>query len=939
MARKFNIGRQSDITLNKELYDLLMALRYLNNGANEPIQDKQSPIPVGAIWNDRSQGQNIIKVNKSDGNWDPAFEGYYHPANLRVKPLNPTNGQLFIDESKDNTLCMYDENTNAWIAVKAATTTSSNILVDMHNNFMHMTPLKDMDSINNQKTYLIPYENAGKLFDNGTFIHPSDSKYTPASEVSVTYKTTSTDDYESWVHVNPNKLFKVEKRLIKVNKSGANAYKVYGTFDNNTEFYFLDTNGLGKIMIPMRAGSTNFDYTSFDKGIEIVSSRAKAADYIYSMSYVFYDTARAGKLIRKDFTTGSQTQVYVGQLAKRPMIFLDGLYLEQSKYDYNSTTGNIDINDTIINPMDMMAVVFEDIESSGEKAINNITGPGTDTKVGTFTNAQNFVKPLAFVSGVMGTNIVSPDEITFDGNTLIIKNFGPDVVDPVKVMVVEANNMYLSHGTINGTNTIKHEDITSNPNDEYLVFIDGLLISSRDLDVSEGEVRIANAIKGQQYVLLKIQDEATTALSFDSRIMNFTLAIKNEDGTLYNECDNACIYVDGKLVPMEDALYKSELPVKGATGQIVKVKANNSDSIYNYFMWDGDNARWNKITDANLIAKIDTLTKASYSSGSIMLDSTGLENKKGTYYAYSFANGIEEPLLKGQRNIFSGTNEYSVNVEHGFTSGQGAFSAYLDGILCPDIVEEGSNTGRFIVPDLIADEGTDPYEATLTYYVERPEKNELVSCERELLTAANRNVEYDNAYDTSISLLPGIVSIYVNGVRLEKSEYSIINANTFILHRNIVGSQKNYDPNDKSTWNKYLVYTKEEQVEIDCHRSDEILVEVRQDFNLKTQTIPVRYAGQRAFYMEDDGLPKSLILTQDIVKIYIDGVLYDGEYIINRDNGSIILLDTQLESIMNTDPIARHFDLYPEDHDEYIREHGTAYIAKPQINRITFEWR
>lgn len=486
---------------------------------------------------------------------------------------------------------MYDENTNAWIAVKAATTTSSNILVDMHNNFMHMTPLKDMDSVENQKTYLVPYEYSGKLFDNGVYIHPSNSKYKLASEVSVTYATTSTNNFESWVHVNPNKLFKVEKRLIKVNKSGANAYKIYGTFDNNTEFYFLDSNGLGKIMIPMRVGSTNFDYTSFDKGIEIVSSRAKAANYIYAMSYVFYDTARAGKLIRKDFTTGTQAQVYVGQLSKRPIIFLDGLYLEQSKYDYNSLTGSIDINDTIINPMDMMAVVFEDIESSGEKAINNITGPGTDTKVGTFTNAKNFVKPLAFVSGVMGTNIVSPDEITFDGDTLIIKNFGPDVVDPVKVMVVEANNMYLSHGTINGTNTIKHEDITSNPNDEYLVFIDGLLISSRDLDVSEGEVRIANAIKGQQYVLLKIQDEATTALSFDSRIMNFTLAIKNEDGTLYNECDNACVYVDGKLVPMEDALYKSELPVKGATGQIVKVKANNSDSIYNYFMWDGDNAR------------------------------------------------------------------------------------------------------------------------------------------------------------------------------------------------------------------------------------------------------------------------------------------------------------------------------------------------------------
>ena len=91
--------------------------------------------------------------------------------------------------------------------------------------------------------------------------------------------------------------------------------------------------------------------------------------------------------------------------------------------------------------------------------------------------------------------------------------------------------------------------------------------------------------------------------------------------------------------------------------------------------------------------------------------------------------------------------------------------------------------------------------------------------------------------------------------------------------------------------------------------------------------------------MEDDGIPKSLILTQDLIKIYIDGVLYDGEYIINRDSGAIILLDPNLEHIMNVDPIAKHFDMYPEEHDEYIKEHGSAYIAKPRTNRITFEWR
>ena len=164
-----------------------------------------------------------------------------------------------------------------------------------------MTPLKDMDTIQNQKTFLIPYEKAGKLFDNGAFIHPSSDKYEPGSEVSVVYKTTSAEKTESWVHVNPNKLFKIEKRIVKVNKTGNNAYKIYGAFDNNTEFYALDSKGLGTLLLPSRAEMSNIDYIGFNQGIELVSAKAKAADFIYIMSYVFYDTARPGKLIKKDF--------------------------------------------------------------------------------------------------------------------------------------------------------------------------------------------------------------------------------------------------------------------------------------------------------------------------------------------------------------------------------------------------------------------------------------------------------------------------------------------------------------------------------------------------------------------------------------------------------------------------------------------------------------
>lgn len=126
---------------------------------------------------------------------------------------------------------------------------------------------------------------------------------------------------------------------------------------------------------------------------------------------------------------------------------------------------------------------------------------------------------------------------------------------------------------------------------------------------------------------------------------------------------------------------------------------------------------------------------------------------------------------------------------------------------------------------------------------------------------------------------------------------------------------------------------------IECNRDDYILVEVRQDYNLKSQTIKSRYSGQRTFYTEDDGIPKSLLMSQDLIKIFIDGVIYTGEYTINRESGSITLLDPELDSIINIDPISRYFELNPLEYEEYLIEHGKPYISNPIINEITFEWR
>lgn len=938
MARKFTMGRQNELSLSKELHDLLMSLKYINNGPSMPQQDYQTPIPLGAIWNDNNRGQNVLKINTANNGWEEVFKGFYHPADLFTKPLSPVHGQLWIDGNKDNTLHFYDQNTNAWIAVRAAQSTSNQILVDTHNNFMHMYPLKDMDSESevNTKSFLVPHEGYGKLTNDGVFIHPSSNEYEKLSDISVKFHSQS--EKGSWVHVNPHKLFTMEKKLVKNIKTGADAYKIYGLYDNNTEFFYLDSNNKWNHMIPydISTGVINGDFKAFDQGIEIISSRAKASDFIMMYAYSFYDTAKPGKVIRRDFDMGSNSELQIGLSTSTPLMFFDGLYLEQDCYDYSKSTGIVTLNDEITNQMDVMSIVFEKNESI-DFSINQTIDGTNDVLIGTLTNTYEM--PMVFVSGVMGAELFGPDQIVYDKTkkTITIKNWGPHPTgETYYAMVVEGVSSYVCHGHLDDNKIIYNENITNFGNEEYILWMDGLLISSKDLNVSEGEVKVANAIAGMEYLLLRINDQETTALMFDGKAMNFTVAIKNDDGTLYNECNNACVFVDGHAIMMEDTVYRENMPIKGANKQIIKVKNTNdaSDNVYLYYIYDMNTAKWEELNSTD-ITKINSLIKADYSTGTIMIDAP--EASKGTYYAYTYANGVEEPLLVGHRELLPEKTEYSVNVKHQFNIKQGALSVYTNKLLDYNVEEEQSNIGKFIIPLYNTPNFYD--SASLMYIVERPEKTETVSCLREVLTAENRNTQYSQGYTTSISLLPGYVNVYVNGVRLERADFTIIDEHNLILHVSTVGGQKNYSPENPLSWNKYLHYNKNGEYEINCLRDDHIMIEVRQDYNLKSQTITVKYPGQRTFYVEDDGLPKSLMLTQDYIKIFINGIIYTGEYSINKDNGSITLLDPQLDEILNIDPIYRYFELHPDKYDEYLQEHSKPYVSKPQANRITFEWR
>lgn len=965
MPRKFTIGRQNEQSFNKEMHDLFMVMKHINDGHKTPVEDEQAEIPYGAVWNDVSFGKNILKAYSQNRGWEPFFKGYYHPANLRQNPSMPVDGQIRLNS--EDVIEYYDENTGSWIAAKALDANEHSYGVSGFDNFVNIFPLVPSIQAEGKNTYLIPNELAGRMFDGNKYIHPNDPAYAKDSDVTISFNDKDLIEKESWIHINPKRLNITSKKLFKVNKD-ISTQKAYQIDINpyNTEFYGVDKTTKKGYLLRYKSDDINScDYTYTDIGIQL-TSKAYKYDYIYAISYAFASSAYPGSLIRKSLTVGKQDEVFVGAYNKHPFIFLDGLYLEQNFYNYDHQEGTVEItNDDITQKMDLVSVIFKDYSREGdayrEYTINQTNLHGTDAVVGPLTaNTQAFKKPMAFVSGIMGgtVNIMTPDEVIINGTEATIKNIGPIAVgDEFKVMIVETEGMYLDTGAIDETLAITSPQITGEH--QYILFVDGLMMSPREFKVSEGQIKITGAHQGQQWVLLKVDSSDETALIFDSPVSSFSVRIiDNNQNVTYNNCDSAVVYVgDGVLID-QAALEVTQEPTKGMAGQLIKCKKllDDGTAIESFKIWDYQTYSWLQIEDDAIVKEIASLVTYYATKGSISIIDNSFEGQNMTYYSYTYNNSIDEPLLHDTRILTLDNRILNVNFDHVFRPGQGSLSTFINKI---QIISEEDpiGNGRFTIPELegirmIDDKGkdwsTEPEFAHLShaydngellYIVERAEENERVACRREVLTAKDRDANLINGYNTTLRLVPGVVSVYVNGVKLERQDFTIYGENTIVLHTDIVGGQEHYNPSDQTTWNKYSVTNEFGEIQyVDCVQPDEIIVEVREDFRLKSLTLPVRYAGQYIFSVSDDGLSESILNTKDYVKIYINGAIYTGEYTISKDAGVISLDDPQVHDMLGVDAIDVYFSKNPKAYQEYQEEYGKYYPAKTQ-DRVTFEWR
>ena len=1077
---------------------------------SEPRPERQTDIPERALRILSDKDIDFLETyypNLGKGEWKPLFEGYYHPAtattNIGERP--PAPYQLGID-MEDGCIKYWDVTLNQWITAKAV---PDYYAVDTYNglNFQFISELSKATKPDGTPLdyYPVPYVKYGRLFskqeDKGSGIVKEDGtieyierygRYLNAESNSgygyaaVNECAIITDEENlSWVHVNASKVTSIEKRILKIQKDKNKPNYGYIRISSaQTEFYgFIAGNRQGTLLLRDK------DFIDVIGGIELMMPTDY--DYIYCMTYTFDDfPSNEGYVLMNSDTVGENNQVYVGQSECPIALFMDGLALEQTDeigneiYLHDEKEGVITFTDDedadIIRNMQMTTVAFPKRTPEFTLSWNaaNVEIDEAKEQVSVVINGNNindYEHPMVFCSGLGLQETEIFEDVIIDGNKITIKGLIMPNDEPIKGFVADIKDSYMSKGQLD-LGRIYDSNIKEGT--EYIVFINGLLMTptNGDMIVSNGMIEIINAATPDfgvmDYVLLEIEDDNDNKLGivFDDTVSYYSVRIDDYGRkAVYNDCNSATVYVGNGIIIDQAAVERPVNSIEGyyKSGQIIKSMDDYGNGKYYIFDFADEEAKeltreyqtvfgydekGNEIikNGEQIADEIEHLIGYYSTTGSIHLlgDDDAWTNELISYYAYSFANMIDEPMEDGRKKnlvIPPTANKGELITYNGQSSRMNvwnencaALSTYINGLIIEneEIDVDGDGVIRdynitypkFYVPTDHDYYGTDadiikilndlyktfkgsteaqlrrvdinnetfgPLNEPISKYfasnqlfidayrlgeyinvnmmnestsivVERIERDEFLSAYRDFIYletnkqdtdhvqiygAANDTVEVDWA------LAPATVHVYLNGVLLENQDYCKFSNNKVMFNVDVCGIQqlpKNKvvclpdflsDKDRKEIESLYELKPKQiiriiedKPYYIPTSSRDTILIEKRNDTSIKSVTFDVLVTSYSTYEFNQDfyDVPESLVNTGDLIKIYINGVRYEGEYKIVRYGGvkGIKLMET---GALNMDPLYQHFLRFPAELEKYKAMYQKDY--ERQIDRITFEWR
>lgn len=483
-----------------------------------------------------------------------------------------------------------------------------------------------------------------------------------------------------------------------------------------------------------------------------------------------------------------------------------------------------------------------------------------------------------------------------------------------------------------------------------VLFVDGLLVKNDDIVINEKThtLYVKDLHENQEFILIEDKKHwlysdgklspaiPTGVLSeslvyYNKRLINNSTCVDTEDDPsavkgVYNEIRHF-IKRETKSVPRKDAKGN---PLKDANGDPV-LDVYSRIVSKEYRVYDPVENKWNLVHE-EYEDPLD-ITTHSYENtpGGIQLTMGYDEADNVRIYAYHYANDIDNPIQVFNTYV---DNEDVVKTKAAYIPNTHSLKVWMNGVRqYPQLTEDTYG----IKEDISGSYFTLPQKFTglVTYVIELPESGHTTACDLEILDERNILPGYVNMYRTEIPLYPGRCEMFVNGLRLPKESFTLLDNHTFIINdeTQLIGSTNNYPLEP-------VVYGDGQHTCIDHVCADKILVEVRQD-NRRESTIDLKTHDKPEIRLIDHGLPPSLLEPADEVMIYVNGLYFGAKmnegYQLLKSRNTILIQNACMKDIMGSDirvAIAENeYEL-----QDYFTRHGRELY--PQADTIlTFEWR
>ena len=330
-----------------------------------------------------------------------------------------------------------------------------------------------------------------------------------------------------------------------------------------------------------------------------------------------------------------------------------------------------------------------------------------------------------------------------------------------------------------------------------ILFVDGLLVKNDDIIINEEKhtLYVKGLHEGQQYILIEDKKHwlysngkfspaiPTGVLSesmvyYNKRLINNGVCVDTEKNPeavtgVYNEV-KYFIKRETKSIPRLDS--KGQ-PLKDANGDpIVEIQSRIVSKQFR--VYDPVEKKWNLVHE-DLQGPLEVTTHSYENTpGGIRLTMGYNDADSVRIYAYHYANDIDNPIQVFNTYV---KDQQVIKTKAAYIPNTHSLKVWLNGVRqYPKITEdmqgikEDPSGSCFILPY--------KYTGLVTYIVELPESGQTTACDLEVLDERNILPGYINMYHTDIALYPGRCEIFVNGLRLPKESFTLLDNHTFIVN-------------------------------------------------------------------------------------------------------------------------------------------------------------